>query len=133
MESNQTRDRREYPRVEVMFPVELLGSDGRIVQGMGLNVSRVGLQLGCDSKTAEELLPKEADGRPTAPNRLHVRFTLKASDSAFYPVEAHCNVVYVKQMPDGDYRMGLYLKYGDFVGEGRENLEAFIIESLRYT
>lgn len=97
-----TRERRKYPRIKTRLPVEVV-ANGEILPATAFNLSQVGLELGCDHRTALYITPRSYRTMPGDNATAHLRVRLR--DHAV--VAVHCKVVHCRRLAQDDYRLGM--------------------------
>jgi len=123
------QDRREFPRVEQTGPVEIIGADSAVIRTRMDNISRSGLQIVCDRKTAEAIAAASKDPAAGVRRALDIRAWLLSEQLPAPVVEATARVVYARDGDDGRIRIGL--KFATYKGDSFQVLMDYIIECLR--
>jgi hypothetical protein len=123
-------DRREFPRVDVKFPVEIVQPNGEVITATALNISRTGLQLGCDSQTAERIVKEARQMGEGQPPETFVRLHLPFSETTPELMESRSQIVWSRKVPESGFRIGL--RFVVFTGDGEAAVGRFIEESMRY-
>jgi hypothetical protein len=123
-------NRREFPRVETEFLVEIVQPNGKLVPAGAVNISQAGLQLACDRPTAERIVKEARQVGQGHPAETDVKFALPFADGARRPVEAHCQIIWSKKVEENSYRIGI--RFLDVTGQGDDALTRFIEESMLF-
>lgn len=124
-------DRRNYPRLHTRFPAELIAGGKRTADVVtAVDVSITGLQLVCDARTAERIVPGGANGDIARAKPVLLKVVLPLRDGTHVEVTARCVVRAVRLHEDGDHRVGL--EYEFFEGRSYAALEAFIDDWVEY-
>ncbi len=97
-------DRRQMPRTETDVDAQMISSDGRVGPAQVLNVSRGGLAISFDRNTLRTVFP---DNQVLPGTVLSVRFQPQETDSSWQTVQATGVVVWVQQVHEDQYRLGL--------------------------
>lgn len=119
-------NRRDLPRVEVEFPVDVLTNSGALIALTALNISHGGMQLGCDRLTAESLVLKASVVTPDQGAEFELRWILPGPGNA--TVAARARLVWSRPSEGGRHLLGLA-----FVGiddDSRAQVERFLVESM---
>ena len=97
-------DRRLTPRLETNFEAQLISPDGLVAPVRVLNISRGGLAVSFDRSTLRTVFP---DNQVLPGSILTVRFESQDAHSPPNPVQAAGVVVWVQQVREDHYRLGL--------------------------
>ena len=95
-----------------------------------LNLSRVGLQLGCDGSTAAGIVPHAQRPYPDHAIVIDVSLTLPFAARRPVGISMRCRVVYCQPASEGSLAIGV--EFVDFEGDGYQFLEGFIVECMRH-
>ncbi len=120
---------REYPRVTVDCPLELILRSGEVRMCRMCNVSRAGLQILVDEGEADGITPgwrENADGLNIP---VMTRFALPPPGEITV-VEAGGLVAYVASKTGGGYLMGI--RFNRFKDQGYKHLVRYILACLLY-
>lgn len=125
---NGSNDRRVFERIDTQHPVKVLDSHGTAHPALALDISLTGLQLLCNSATAQRLLPASAlEGRFQG-EELRVQMQLPLKDGRYSDVDARCRVVAAREDKGDRFRIGL--RYIWFENYTYDDLERFIDDWL---
>lgn len=117
-------ERRQYPRIPTDESIQIIDIDGSALPAVALDISLLGMQLLCDSLTARRIT-RSLD----AEDNIQVRFPVTTIDGEG-SVGAWCRVVYLRQFPEDECRLGL--RYQSFVGASYNWLESFVDQRVSY-
>ncbi|HET7588290.1 MAG TPA: PilZ domain-containing protein [Gammaproteobacteria bacterium] len=109
-------DRRQYQRITTDHSIQLMDGD-RILPALALDVSLLGMQLLCDSATAECISRRLNEGDE------EIRVRIPHPNGG---VDAWCRVVYLRNDSEDECRLGL--EYTQFLGGSYDWLENFVDE-----
>jgi c-di-GMP-binding flagellar brake protein YcgR len=124
-------DRRNYPRLYTHFPAELVAGGKRAVDRvLAIDVSITGLQVVCDRRVAERVVPKADPRKVDAAKPVQVRVVLPLKDGTHVEVDVRCKVRTVREHINSEYRLGL--EYDYFEGKSYNALEAFIDDWVEF-
>jgi hypothetical protein len=119
------RERRLYPRFDVILPVKLSVGE-QTVEGNIFDISMGGMQLGCDQASAEVLVPTPNQIVNPGQN-LVVQASFRCPDGE--GVIAQCRLVVSRRVSSNEFRIGMEIM--DFDNDGdRETYEAYIRERM---
>jgi len=124
-------DRRNYPRLYTSFPAELTAGGKRAVDRvLAVDVSITGLQVVCDKKVAERVVPKRDPSKVAAAKPVGVRVVLPLKDGTHVEVAVRCKLRTIREHINDEYRLGLEYEY--FEGTSYSALEAFIDDWVEF-
>jgi c-di-GMP-binding flagellar brake protein YcgR len=107
-------DRRQYERIETDASVQIVDGD-QILPALALNISLLGMQLLCDTATADRL------GRHLGEGGEDIRVRVPDKTGG---IDALCRVVYLRHGVEDEYRLGL--EYTAFLDGSYDRLEKFV-------
>jgi hypothetical protein len=119
-------DRRIYPRYETDIPVELTTAQGDVIAARMLDISLGGMMIGCDLRTAHEILPED---QRTPGQVVFVEVDVRCllprdPPQAGAGFEAHCKVAYSRRLAQNDFNIGL--SYAGMSEDDQTRLERYI-------
>ena len=121
-------DKREYPRVNVKLPLEIVRSGGEVLPAVVLNISRAGMQVGCDWATMIRIVPQTHRVAAAEDLELPVRVTLSFQAEPQATLHALCRVVSARRVSQDQYHVGL--QYVSIEADGDAILERYIAERV---
>ena len=124
------QDRRQFPRVHSQIAAEVSTPAGQTVPVTVLNLSRVGLQLGCDANTAASIVPPGHRSYPEQAISIEVGLTLPFTSRRPVRVVMKSRAVYCQASGEGNQLIGV--EFVDFDADGYQLLEGFIVECMRH-
>lgn len=119
---------RNQQRVEVALEVALTRPDGTRVVSTVSNLSRAGMMIECDARTAQVLVP---GNRTPAPGHwLEVTADFSVPVVITQPVKIHaaCHVVHLRRMSRDCFQVGL--QFIEFDGSGYSHLDNYVARLL---
>lgn len=119
-------DRRLYPRIETDLPLTIFVADGAQHAGVICNVSRAGLQIGCDRWTATHIVPGTFQAVPGDPLEIDIQFQLPVPGEPPCDVRTRCKVVGATRLAQNVYRVSV--QYLDLDDRICEKLDKFVNE-----
>jgi hypothetical protein len=124
-------DRRQFPRIGLVGPVEVSGPRGGHWTFECVNVSLGGVQLRGAQPRALALVGecREAGQTDSRLGRVRLRLSLPGSGGAGQVLTARARVVYASPTGGGQALLGLELT--DVEEGGLEALQAYLLEALR--
>jgi hypothetical protein len=123
-------ERRQYPRLDIRYPAELVVADRSTVAVLATNLSVSGLSLIVDHATALGIAPGGLAAGPRGGPAVEVRLTLPLRDGTHVKVEATCRVRGLRRAAMDEHHLGL--EYETFHGHGYRALEAFVDDWMTY-
>lgn len=121
-------DKREYPRVKVKLPLEIIRSGGEVLPARVLNISRAGMQVACDWATMIRIVPQTHRVAAAEDLELPVRAMLSFRSKSQATLHALCRVVCARRVSQDQYHVGL--QYVSIEGDGETILEHYIAERI---
>ncbi|HET7370591.1 MAG TPA: PilZ domain-containing protein [Gammaproteobacteria bacterium] len=109
-------ERRQYQRIATDHSIQLMDGD-RILPALALDISLLGMQLLCDSATADSITRRLNEGDD------EIRVKIPHATGG---VDAWCKVVYLRHSADDECRLGL--EYTQFLDGSYDWLENFVDE-----
>lgn len=124
-------DRRNYPRLYTHFPAELVAGGKRAIDRvLAIDVSITGLQVVCDQRVAERVVPKADPKKVASAKPVQIRVVLPLKDGTHVAVDVRCKLRMVRKHINAEYRLGL--EYDFFEGKSYSALEAFIDDWVEF-
>lgn len=126
--------KRDHPRLARSLPVKLEPPAGDAIYAETHNISRGGMQIGCDRIVVHIVFPQFEDAHSapaqgaTQSDDFGVHLTLPASEPTPGVIEGRCQPVFAQQIAEGRYRIGC--KFTSLAPEANELLEDYIDECL---
>ena len=121
-------DRRQYPRIDTDIPLTISMGNGEQHVGVVCNLSRAGLQIGCDRWTATRMVPATFSAVPADPVQIEIQFQIPATDEAAFDIKTLCKVVGATRLSQNVYRVSV--QYVDLDDNVFRKLDRFISASL---
>jgi hypothetical protein len=122
--ASRKEDRRQYPRYNVEFRVQLIGSGMLPMHVRTVDVSLIGFHFDCDRTTAQHLMPP---GETSAPDKLYTaRFRVPSVTNGSKPLTVVAQVIDVQEVEGGFYRVNM--RFARFAGQSRVKLESYLTE-----
>lgn len=119
--------RRDFPRLVVACPLEIVPTDREGIRAIAYNISRGGIQVRCDFDAARELvafMPGESEHQA---DKMEARLVLWF-DGQRLELDAVCRRCYVTKTPDARVAMGF--EFVELTTASRQALVRFIESML---
>ena len=127
LSSSEEEERRQFPRVAMDLATSVTGPQGKRGAARMIDLSRGGLQLAFDRRTAGEVFP---NGSIRPGDMVVVSFRLCGESVSPRVVKVRCRVVWPIDVGDHECRVGL--QFVAFKGQGYQDVELYIGKSLLY-
>jgi len=122
-------DRREYPRIVIDTPVNILYKMQQLEARIH-DISPDGLQIRTDSESLEKINPGNEKFTDTNAPLLDVTFRIKLFEMDMR-INALCEMYYSNPIEeDNDMDMACGLRFINFEGDGSLQIEAFITQEM---
>jgi len=119
------KDRRLFPRFDVILPVKL-STEGGTVEANVFDISMGGMQLGCDREAAEILVPTHNQVVNPGQN-LVVTASFRCPGGN--GVSVKCRLVVSRRISNNEFRIGM--EYMEFASDAeQESYDAYIRERM---
>ena len=119
-------EKRSYPRVQVLRPMQLIHENGVVVDAKLRDISPSGMQAMCDRESAMVLVPNGSLDLSEGP-QVFASFKLPIEDS-LVQVEVDCRMIHLSLVENEGVAVGL--RFVSFRGSSLDNLRQFVLSSL---
>ncbi len=121
-------NRREFPRIAVDLPAEIVGPSGGTAQVRLVNLARRGAGFVLSHDAVLAAFPRM---QITPGQSASVQFQLLLSACKHVSIRAQCKIVWFCRVSEDDYRMGL--QFSSFEGDGNSQVERYVLTCLNYS
>lgn len=122
---------RNQQRADVVSDIVIEGPDGCQLTCKISNLSRTGVMVSCNQKTAGQLMPYLKAPAPGNCIKVKTRFSVPAAATQPVSILANGNIVHLRRMARDEFQLGI--QFADFEDNGFDYVDNYVRKLLTDT